>query len=124
MNLTPSQEHDTWQFRAIAATRGPQTQLGAILIAMIRPRDASKPGPWFGASAIITSDGYIQSDFMDRHGQFHTGALVGSVRDLIGNLRGLADHLKFSDEERTAMFTEARRWISMDYRPEGARTWA
>ena len=111
-----------WHAKAIEATRGNQSQMGALVIAILGKRP--KYGPWFGKSATITTDGYLICDFMDRHQAFHMGAFVGSVRDLIVNLRGLADHLQLNDEDRKAMFLAARQWIATDCRPEGARTWA
>jgi len=133
---------NTWQWRALSATRLNQSQLGAVLIAVLGndpilehcmldvarliygpaatrkafdpPRFVSGGAPGWGAN--ITSDGMIMSDFYDRQGNMHYGALVGSVEEMTDNFRGLADYLKLSDNERVALFTAVRQWIKTDAR--------
>lgn len=114
--LTEAQEREraSWQYRAIAATRGNQSRLGCILLACLG-RNAKHP-PAFGANAIITSDGFVMAHFVGKDGRGHHGALVGEISDLVGNFRGLADHLKLSDIDRKEMFDKVRQWISLDYR--------
>lgn len=115
--LTEKQEKEraSWQYRAVAATRGNQTRLGCILIAVLQ-RSADHGYPRFGQHAIITSDGFVMASFQDRSGQMHMGALVCDVDELIQNFRGLADYLDFTREDREAMFGEIRKWIEKDYR--------
>lgn len=109
-----ARQRATWQYRAVEATGGNRSQLGAIVIAMLGK--APDNPPRFGSAAVITSDGYVQAHFQSKDGQWHEGAFVGAVDDLVGNFRGLADHLKLSDAERVEMFDELRKWISVDYR--------
>ncbi len=104
----------TWQYRAIAATRGNQSKLGTILIAILGRQRQTRPQ--FGSSATITSDGFVMSRFIGRDGEGHEGAFVCGVADLTRNFRGLADHLKLRDGERGEMFTALRQWIALDYR--------
>lgn len=104
----------TWQYRAVLATGGNKSQLGAIVIAVLGK--APDNPPRFGSAAVITSDGYVQAHFQTKDGVWHQGAFVGAVDDLVANFRGLADHLKLSDAERVEMFDELRKWISVDYR--------
>lgn len=111
---TPALGRDSWQYRAIEATKGNQSQLGAILLAVLGR--APKHPPRFHGLASITSDGFVMCDFTGRDGNYRYSALVCDTSDLVRNFRGLADHLKFSDAERTAMFDEVRKWISLDYR--------
>ena len=101
--------------RAIAATRANQSQLGAIMLAILgrRPR---RPPMFPGGGATITSDSYVTADFIDKDGVGHRGAFVCDIADLVRNFRELADHLKLTDEERTEMFSELRKWIRRDYR--------
>lgn len=114
--LTEAQaiERASWQYKVIAATHGNQSRLGCIMLAVMG-RNAKHP-PQFGANANITSDGFVMADFVGKDGRYHHGALVGDVRDLIGNMRGLADHLKLDDKDREAMFKAVRGWIARDYR--------
>lgn len=112
--LKPGGDGMSWKARALIATRGNQSQLGAILIAILG-RAPDHP-PRFGSGAVITSDGYVLAHFQDIRGEWHAGAFVSSVDELVGNFRGLADHLKLSDAERVEMFNELRMWITTDER--------
>jgi hypothetical protein len=114
-HLKNSSWHSSWQWRAIEATQAHKSKLGCILLACIG-RGQNKV-PRFGRQAIITSDGYVTCPFLDRHGEGHAHSLVCTVDDLVRNFRGLADHLKLSDEERIEMFAAVRKWVSTDYRP-------
>ena len=115
--LTEQQEAErkTWQYRAIKATCGTQSRLGAILVAALG-RSERLQGRRIVGRASITSDGYVMVDFVDSHGRYHFKAFICSVEDLTRNLRGLSDMLKLSDAERIEMFDEVRKWIDVDYR--------
>jgi hypothetical protein len=113
--LKPDLGPETWQWKAIQATQAHTSQLGCILLACLG-RGLNKL-PRFGRQATITSDGYVVSAFVTKAGEFHANAFVCSIGDLIRNFRGLADHLKLSDDERTEMFTAVRKWCAVDYRP-------
>lgn len=110
-----ARERATWQYKAIAATRGNQSRLGCILIAMMG-LSGDHGCPRIGTSAIITSDGYIMARFQTRDRVMHENAMICTVSDLIQNLRGLADHLKLNEKDREAMFAVARSWVQTDYR--------
>ena len=112
---------DTWEYRAIEATRAHQSQLGCMLLAMLG-RGRTKY-PRFGRGATVTSDGYVMADFIGRDGRPHLGAFVCSFNEMVGNFRGLADHLKLSDADRTALFEKVRAWILVDYRPKHNHVW-
>jgi len=105
---------DSWQFRAVAATRGSQSRLGAILLAVLGKQRQTLPR--FASSAVITSDGFVMAGFCDKAGRYHHGALVCDVSELVANFRGLADHLKLNDADRVAMFAEVQKWCATDYR--------
>jgi hypothetical protein len=103
-----------WQDRCVAATRGNESQLGAILLAAFgRTPDAP---PYFVGKASITSDGFIMCAFTARDGRHHHGAFVGGVDDLERNVRGLAAHLKLSALDRSLLFKALRSWLDTDYR--------
>ena len=99
-----------WKERALAATRG--TQLGAILHCATQTECEA---PCFTSKAIITSDGFVQANFTGADGRNHHSAFVGSVSDLVRNVRGLADHLKLDDADKAELFKVAREWIVIDY---------
>ncbi len=104
----------SWKLRAIRATKGNQSQLGAILIAVLGR--LPKHPPRFGLRAVITSDGFVLADFQGKDYVKHSAAFVCDVSDLTKNFRGLADHLKLNKEDREEMFAELRKWIARDYR--------
>lgn len=108
---------DSWQFKAIKATRGNRSRLGCILLAALK-MNARHPPQFSQSGAIITSDGFIQADYRAGDGSFHHGAFVGSVEEYTSNFRGLADYLKLSDADREALFVVARSWIAIDYRSD------
>jgi|CXWL01.1.fsa_nt_gi hypothetical protein len=114
LNERQAAERNTWQYKAVEATRGNQSRLGCILLAVLG-RPAKHP-PQFGSSATITSDGFVMADFVGRDGRGHMGARVCGADELRDNFRGLADHLKLDDANREAMFKAVRQWIAVDYR--------
>jgi len=116
LTLEQEAQRADWRYRAISATKGNQTQLGAVLLAVLGKAPTGVPK--FVGSATITSDGYITANFIDKSGTYHTGAFVCDVEDLQRNFSGLADHLNFSDADRIAMFTKVREWIFKDYRQD------
>ncbi|MCK1671080.1 hypothetical protein [Bradyrhizobium sp. 150] len=100
-----------WQDKAMAATRG--SQLGAIIACALgrNPDDV----PRFNGKASVTSDGFIMCDFVDRSGEGRMSALAGSLSDLERNVKGLADHLQLTAEERGEYAEKLGGWISEDY---------
>lgn len=105
-----------WQDKAMAATRG--TQLGAIIACAI---GREIEGPRFWGKASITSDGYVMCNFTRADGENHMGAFVGSARDLVSNVRGLADHLSLAGQDRIELFKAVRDWVSLDYSRDALR---
>jgi hypothetical protein len=100
----------TWKQKALAATRG--TQFGAVLSSAFGKKIKA---PCFTSKAIVTSDGFVQANFVDKGGVARHSAFVGSVQDLLRNARGLADHLKLDASERAEFFTVVREWVAVDY---------
>lgn len=114
LNAEQWAQRQTWEYRAIVATQGPRTQLGAVLLAVLGKQRLTRPQ--FGASAIILEDGAVVSDFTDRAGRNLGARRVYSVQELTDNFSRLADRLLLSDEDRIAMFAKVRSWIFKDYR--------
>ena len=100
---------------ALAAADG--TQTGAILrCALGRNTDAV---PRFEGKASVTSDGFVMCNFIDRNGEGHMGAFVGSYDDLLRNLGKLAAHVEKHgrvEVDHKAMLDAIDAWIGCDYR--------
>lgn len=99
------------------ATRGTQTHLGAIVIALLGRR--SVHGRWIGHAGCITHEGRVVAALMDGDDVVSDVSLVADSADEIRtNLNGLADHIGASDAEREALFLKLRQWIKKDFRPD------
>lgn len=109
-----AQERQSWQFRCIEATRGNQTRLGTMLLAILG-RNAKHP-PKFGPGCVISLDGYVFANFVDRQGIVHAAQCVCSVGQMNDGFRLLADSLKLDDADRIALFDEVRKWVYKDER--------
>lgn len=98
--------------KILAATRG--TQTGAILACIFgEDREAE---PRFEGKAIVTSDGFLMANFVDRNGAYHHGAFVGAVSDLDENLLRLKRHMDLTNAEYNALTALAADWVAQDYR--------
>ena len=116
----PAKKRTPWAERALLATSG--SRFGAIIHCALRvqsrlPESAEKePTPRFCGGAIVTSDGFVMCDFIDRGGVGHLGAFVGSFGDFKRNQDGLAIHLRLTPKERFDFFAVLSGWIATDYR--------
>lgn len=98
------------------ALRG--SQIGAIVACALGIEMAA---PRFTSKAIITSDGYVQANFVGRDGVAHHSAFVGSYDDLKENLRSVQGFLrkciKIDEAALIELWDEvAYKWIATDYR--------
>lgn len=107
----------SWQGQCIVRTRGNQTQLGAVLLAVLNKR-VGEPRSFGHAGAIVDgpNGGWVLSRFIDRTGHDHGAIRVCSVDDLVGSFSRLADDLKLADADRIALFKAVRDWIATDER--------
>lgn len=114
--LTAAQEAEraSWQYRAIEATKGNQSKLGTLLLAILG--HPAKNPPWFGSSATINAGGLVVASFTGKDRQLHYPFVVCEVSELTNNFAGLADHLKLNDEERIELFRRVREWVARDLR--------
>lgn len=102
----------TYLDKLLAATAG--TQFGAIIrCAYDLERDAC---PRFVGRATVTSDGFLMCSFVDRHGEGHSGAFVGSASDLQRNIDGVTRHCKLSASDAAEFRAKLAAWIATDYR--------
>jgi hypothetical protein len=124
MNDARDRYMQSWKGKAEAATGGNQSQLGAMLIAILGRTPHAPPmfarylsdGTVVAGKAVITVDGFVLCDFIHKSGIYSHHAIVCNVSDMVRNFRGLADHLKLTDAERKEMFDEVKKWIERDYR--------
>lgn len=103
-----------WSYRAVNESRGNSTPLGAVLLAVLGQNAKHPPG--FGPSAVISPDGRLLSNFVDRGGRMTVGYDLGPVGVIRDRFRILADQINATDAEREDLFLAFRRWVSHDYR--------
>lgn len=105
-------QRNDWRYKVLNAT-GPG-KLRILALYVLNKHMGTSPrcaGPW-----IITSDGFVMGDWIDRDSTFHHGAMICDVEDLIRNFRGLAEHAKLTQAESDLFFAEIRKAIHTDYR--------
>jgi hypothetical protein len=105
---------DHWKVRALCATQGNQTGLGAVLCAILG-RTPARP-PRFIGPATIWDNGHIIADFQAR-GQLEAWACdIGPIGVVVDNMRRLADYCHMTDAERIELFQQFHKWIERDLR--------
>lgn len=116
--LIPSSgARNDWRYRAVLALRGNQTQLGCVLLAVLGKSNEHGP-PRYARKALITKDGVVCAGHMNASGQVYELVPIMMVANLVDEWRRLADQIKASDAERATMFSELRKWVVRDDRPE------
>lgn len=108
-------ERVTWQYKAVQATRGSQTILGACILAIIGKQRNTRPQ--FGLVAKIEK-GWVKSDMLTKANALVNDAPLYEVQNFRDELNRLADAAKMNDADRIAMFEEARKWIASDDTPD------
>lgn len=115
--LTRQQEQNSWPYKAVLATRGNQTLMGCVVLAVIG-RQPKHP-PYIASAATVDQDGlvWVQMARIKDGGQISL-ACIGNIIDVRDDFRRLADHLKLDDGERIDMFEELRKWVAIDMRAD------
>lgn len=108
-----------WYARAIRETKGNQTQLGCLVIAL-GVEEPKNPPRFSTRGATILADGQFIIT-AQTHARNHGLTSLGPVENVVGGLRNLADRLKLTDAERIELFDELRKFVRHDYRPEDQR---
>lgn len=112
--LTAEAARASWQYKAIAHTRGNSTPTGCIVLAILNK--VAKHPPWLNGTATITREGLILADFVARDYTLTRSFLVGPVQSIVADFNRLADEIKLVDAERLEMFAALRQWIAVDER--------
>lgn len=123
------QLRDDWQCRLLAETRGKAAAVVLVMLAnmyyealevMLRvvfPGFVQIKPPLYTGFATIKPTGVVVCDYMDADQHVYRNVIVyDSEDDLIKEFRDIADRLKFSDEDRAAMFAMIKKWVSRDER--------
>lgn len=116
----PTDEQASWQYKAIVATRGNQTLLGAIFLQIIGKQ--AKHPPQIVGTASVDDDGLLWTLLRKQHGSEIAEGVVclGKLAHIVDEFRRLADHMKLSDSERVELFEELRKWVAIDLRADHA----
>ena len=95
--------------RLYAARPHPMTH--AIIAAMLG-REPQTPQRYVG-KAIVTSDGFVQCNFVDSNGVSHHSAFVSSYEEIEANVLSVSDLLGIDPDETRQLIAS---WIAIDYR--------
>lgn len=116
--LTLDQERvrASWKYKCVLETRGHQTKLGCIVLAIIgkTPRSPPRLSPKQGC--IITEGGMVLADMQLSPGKPYLATALGNVTEVVEAMRRMCDKLKLDDADREALFAEFRKWVFKDYR--------
>jgi hypothetical protein len=118
------EERSHWLYRAVEVTRGNQTRMGCLLLAVMNQNAKNPPWMW-PKGMIITADGECITGLImrDRSSGQDSEMVVslGTVTELVDAWRKLADKIKATDTERVQMFEELRKHVLRDNRPIGSQ---
>lgn len=105
-----------WKVNAILATRGNQTFLGCVILAVIG--QVSENPVRIISAAEIFKDGLVYANVQLRGmGPGQSGLTpLCTAEELRDDFRRLSDFLKLTDEQREDMNRELRAWIKLDHR--------
>jgi len=135
LNKHAEEIRQTWQSRALAAAEG---KLACVLLVALSFEYAGAmpvllrvtfPGftdivrPFLSGYATIVPSGKVACNMVDKDGVIKVVAVYASKDQFVGEMRRLADKLKFTDSEREEFFGVLSRWIVKDMRvgPHGER---
>lgn len=118
LQFSPAQEQAHWAYKAVVATRGNTTLLGAILLQLIGKQ--AKAPPQVLSTATVDKNGLTWARLSAfKHGEYAEAVVpLGLITDIRDEFRRLADWLKLDDVERLELFDELRKWVAVDLRAE------
>ena len=113
--VTVSSHTETWQHRAIEATRSHHL-LGCIITRIAESETTGAPAFNPATLAHVTERGHLVADFQLKPDRPFRAKRVGRVSEITNALRKLADKLAFSDADRETMLVAFKNWIGRDDR--------
>lgn len=105
----------SWQRRAVVRTGGNTTLMGCFVLAILGWQSGRKP-PRFGRVGRIDKQGMAFSNMQSSDGMIYPNFLLGPIKTIVDNFKGLAEDLKLNDDEVKEMFSELRKWFLVDER--------
>lgn len=88
-----------------------------VLLRVMFPGFTSVQLPFLCSAGKIAKTGQVCADMVTRDGQImKMQAFFRNMRAMEREFRKLADRLKFTDQERVALFAAVRRWVVCDFR--------
>lgn len=105
---------NSWQYRAVKETRGSQTQMGALVLAIIGKQRNTLPQ--YPHGGIISQEGNLHATLIKRDVSIELGALVMPLKQFLLEWEALVNKIKCTTEERAEMYLAARVWIANDLR--------
>ncbi len=111
--------NDHWKLRVVTATRGHQTMMGAVFLAIIGHVPVRRP--YYKGLAEISRDGVIWATLYPRGLIQPRKVPICKVQDYTDELRRLADLCQMDDREVAELFDEAKKWIEKDHRAQSVR---
>lgn len=109
------EERRSWQYRALAYTHGNQSQIGALIVAMLG-RTVNPPCFHTGGIRIMKDGRCLALYKNEPGGKWAVECIYHSVDVLTTAFRGLAQVLHLSEAEQEAMFSELRKFVFKDDR--------
>ena len=103
-----------WKLRIVDATRGNQTMMGALVLAILNVEPNKRP--FFRGLGTIDKDGVVWAMLYAKSMIMPRLTPLGTVQQVMDELRALADHAKMDEREAEEFFTEVRKWIVRDQR--------
>ncbi len=125
------QLRDEWQCRLLVETKDTERLVvlavlanlyydhGAfeILMRVAFPDFIQIKPPIYSGFATIKRTGHVVCDYIDSdHTIYRNVVVYDSEERMVTKFRRLADSLKLSDADRTAMFRDLKKWVSRDER--------
>jgi len=120
VKLTPEAiaERATWQYKIVAFTKGNQSQIGALAVAMLGRR--VNPPCFHPSGLIIKPTGQVTALYKraitDR---WQVQTIYETVAELSDVFRGLAKFCELDEAQTLSMFAELRKFVAKDLRKEG-----
>lgn len=106
--------NDHWKLRLICETRAATTQMGALCLAILNHTPNRRP--YFKGLGTVDKDGVLWVMLCPRSSLVRRLVPVGHIRDVLDEMRRLADRCQMNDREVKEFFEEIKKWVERDAR--------